>query len=75
LFALRIFGESEDRCFDFGQLTHGDWRIFEELAVADRPGPEVARERGMTVAAVLMVKSSVQKKLRDEIRHLEAGEL
>jgi RNA polymerase sigma factor (sigma-70 family) len=57
------------------RITRRDWQIFEQLAIAGRPGPEVARELGMTVAAVLMVKSRVQKKLRDETRHLENGDL
>jgi hypothetical protein len=33
----------------------------------------VAKELGMTVTAVLMAKSRVQKKLRQEIRRLDAA--
>jgi RNA polymerase sigma-70 factor (ECF subfamily) len=56
------------------RVTERDWQIFQELAVDSRPGPEVARELGMTVTAVLMAKSRVQKKLREEIHHLEGAD-
>jgi RNA polymerase sigma-70 factor (ECF subfamily) len=56
------------------RVTARDWQIFEKLAVENRPGQEVAQELGMTVTAVLMVRSRVQKKLREEIRRLEGGE-
>jgi hypothetical protein len=36
-----------------------------------RSGPAVAHELSMTVTAVLMAKSRVQKKLRQEIQRLE----
>jgi RNA polymerase sigma-70 factor (ECF subfamily) len=56
------------------RVTARDWQIFEQVAVAGRPGPEVARELGMRPTAVLMAKSRVQTKLREEIRRLERGE-
>jgi RNA polymerase sigma factor (sigma-70 family) len=56
------------------RVTSRDWQIFEQLALANRAAPEVARELEMTVTAVLMVKSRVQKKLREEIHRLEGIE-
>jgi hypothetical protein len=56
------------------QVSARDWKIFEELTVDGRPGPAVARELGMTVTAVLMAKSRVQKKLRQEIRRLDQSD-
>jgi RNA polymerase sigma-70 factor (ECF subfamily) len=53
------------------QVTPRDWAIFQELALEGRPGPVIARQLKMSVSAVLMVKSRVQKKLRQEIRRLE----
>jgi hypothetical protein len=53
------------------QVSARDWQIFQALAVDGRPGPAVARELGMTVSAVLMARSRVQKKLRQEVRRLE----
>jgi RNA polymerase sigma-70 factor (ECF subfamily) len=57
------------------RVTPRDWGIFQDLAVDQLPGPEVALKLGMTVTAVLMAKSRVQKKLREEIRRLEGDEL
>src|SRR5262249_15630863 len=53
------------------RVSPRDWQIFQDLAVNGRPGPEVAGGLGMTVAAVLMARSRVQKKLREEIQRLE----
>jgi hypothetical protein len=53
------------------QVTPRDWRIFQELPGDHRPGPEVARELGMTVTAILTAECRVQKRLRAEIRRLE----
>ncbi len=53
------------------RVTPRDWRIFQDMTLDNRPGPEVARALGMTVTAVLMAKSRVQKKLREEISRLE----
>jgi RNA polymerase sigma factor (sigma-70 family) len=53
------------------RVTPRDWQIFRELTLEERPGRAVARELGMTVTAVLMAKSRVQKKLREEIHRLE----
>jgi RNA polymerase sigma-70 factor (ECF subfamily) len=56
------------------RVTPRDWQIFQELSLEQRPGRAVARELGMTVTAVLMAKSRVQKKLREEIGLLEGVE-
>jgi RNA polymerase sigma-70 factor (ECF subfamily) len=53
------------------RVTPRDWQIFEDLTVAGRSGPAVAEKLKMSVSAVLMAKSRVQKKLREEIRRLE----
>jgi RNA polymerase sigma-70 factor (ECF subfamily) len=53
------------------QVTPRDWKIFTDLTVLGQSGPVVAAELQMTVTAVLMVKSRVQKKLRNEVRQLE----
>jgi RNA polymerase sigma-70 factor (ECF subfamily) len=53
------------------RVTPRDWQIFEDLTLGDRSGPAVARELKMSVSAVLMAKSRVQKKLCAEIRRLE----
>jgi RNA polymerase sigma-70 factor (ECF subfamily) len=71
VFDLELLAEARARV----QLTVSsrDWEIFQALAIEGRPGPAVARELGMTVTAVLMAKSRIQKKLRKEIRRLEGG--
>lgn len=53
------------------------WRVFELTAQEGRSGAEVAAELGMTVAAVFVARSRVQKLLQDEVRRLDedgAGE-
>jgi RNA polymerase sigma-70 factor (ECF subfamily) len=55
------------------QVSPRDWKIFEELALGHRRSREVAQELQTTVAAVLMAKGRVQKKLRAAIRHLEGA--
>ena len=69
VFDLELLAEAQARVQL--QVSPRDWKIFQELAVAGRPGPDVARELGMTVTAVLMARSRVQKRLRQEIRRLE----
>ena len=68
-FDLEVLAEAQARVQL--QVTPRDWKIFEALALEGRPGPDVAKELGMTVTAVLMAKSRVQKKLREQIRRLE----
>jgi len=71
VFDLELLAEAQARV----QLTVSprDWKIFQALAIEGRPGPAVARELAMTVTAVLMARSRVQKKLRQEIRRLEGA--
>lgn len=68
-FDLELLAEAQARVQL--QVSPRDWKIFEALALEGRPGPAVAQELDMTVTAVLMAKSRVQKKLRREIRRLE----
>jgi RNA polymerase sigma-70 factor (ECF subfamily) len=68
-FDLEVFAEAQARVRL--QVSPRDWNIFEALALEGRPGPVVAKELGMTVAAVLTAKSRVQKKLRQQIRLLD----
>jgi RNA polymerase sigma-70 factor (ECF subfamily) len=69
VFDLELLAEAQARVQL--RVTPRDWKIFHDLAVEGRPGPAVAKELHMTVTAVLMAKSRVQKKLREEVRHLE----
>jgi RNA polymerase sigma factor (sigma-70 family) len=68
-FDLELLAEAQARVQL--QVTPRDWKIFEDLALQGRSGPVVAKELGMTVAAVLTAKSRVQKKIRAQIRLLE----
>jgi RNA polymerase sigma-70 factor (ECF subfamily) len=52
-------------------VSERDWQIFQDLALAGRSGAEVAAARGLSVAAVFMVRTRVQQKLRDAVRALE----
>jgi RNA polymerase sigma-70 factor (ECF subfamily) len=47
------------------------WEAFRLLAFEGKSGAEVAAQLGMTVGAVFMAKSRVQKMLREEILKLE----
>jgi len=49
------------------------WGAFRLLAFEGKSGAEAAAQLGMTVGAVFMAKSRVQKMLREEIRKLEEG--
>jgi RNA polymerase sigma-70 factor (ECF subfamily) len=54
------------------QLVQGDfepptWRAFQRLALDEAPAAEVARELGMSVNAVLLAKSRVLRRLRQEL--------
>ncbi len=71
VFDLELLAEAQARVQL--QVSPRDWNIFRVLAIEGRPGPEVARELGMTVTAVLMARSRVQQKLRQEIRRLEGA--
>lgn len=73
VFDLELLAEAQARVQL--QVSPRDWKIFQDLAVDGRPGPAVARELGMTVSAVLMVRSRVQKRLRQEIGRLEGASL
>ena len=50
------------------------WRAFELTAMEERSGAEVAKELGMSVAAVFVARARVQKFLQDEVVALNAGE-
>ena len=49
------------------------WQAFHLLAVEGRSGAEAAARLGMTVAAVFVARSKVQKMAREEIRKLEGS--
>jgi RNA polymerase sigma-70 factor (ECF subfamily) len=69
VFDLELLAEGQARVQL--QVSPRDWKIFRSLAIEGQPGPALAQELGMTVTAVLMAKSRVQKKLRQEIQRLE----
>jgi RNA polymerase sigma-70 factor (ECF subfamily) len=56
------------------RVTPKSWRVFELTAYEGRSGAEAAEALGMTVAAVFVAKSRVQKLLQDEVRQLEGNE-
>ena len=56
------------------RVTPKSWRVFELTAYEGRSGAEAAAALGMTVAAVFVAKSRVQKLLQDEVRKLEGAE-
>jgi len=43
------------------------WKAFWEYVVQDRPGSEVAREMGMTVNSLYLIKSRILGRLRQEL--------
>jgi RNA polymerase sigma factor (sigma-70 family) len=71
VFDLELLAEAQARVQL--QVSPRDWKIFQALAIEGKPGPAVAGELEMRVTAVLMARSRVQKKLRQEIRRLEGG--
>jgi RNA polymerase sigma-70 factor (ECF subfamily) len=56
------------------KVSTRDWQIFHELAFEGRAAAGVAEELGLNASAVLMAKSRVQKKLREEVRSLQGSE-
>jgi RNA polymerase sigma-70 factor (ECF subfamily) len=50
-----------------------DWEIFHEL-LADKSATAIATERGLTLAAVGMVKNRMGKKIKREIAQLEGAD-
>ena len=53
------------------RVSMRDWKIYQDLACDGRPVGAVAEEHHLTAQALLMVKSRVKKKLREEIQRLE----
>jgi RNA polymerase sigma-70 factor (ECF subfamily) len=49
------------------------WEAFQLLAVQGVSGAEAANRLGMTIAAVFMSRSRIQRMIREEIAHLEQG--
>jgi RNA polymerase sigma-70 factor (ECF subfamily) len=68
-FDLELLDEAKARVRR--QVSERDWQIFQALALDGRSGAEVAAEQDMSVAAVFMVRSRVQQKLRDVVQALE----
>ena len=52
------------------EFAPSTWQAFQRLAVDGRPAAEVAAELGTTVNAVLLAKSRVLRRLRQEARGL-----
>jgi RNA polymerase sigma-70 factor (ECF subfamily) len=54
------------------QFQQSTWQAFWQTAVEGKSGQAVAKELGMTVAAVYLSKSRVMARLREQIQQLEA---
>jgi RNA polymerase sigma factor (sigma-70 family) len=50
------------------------WTAFSMTAVEGIPAPEVARRLGMKIARVYAARSTIQQRLQEECRRLEAGQ-
>jgi RNA polymerase sigma-70 factor (ECF subfamily) len=57
------------------QLREETWQAFWQTAVEGRAGQDVARELGLTAAAVYLAKSRVMARLRALIREVQEEEL
>jgi RNA polymerase sigma-70 factor (ECF subfamily) len=58
-----------------GAFQHSTWQAFWLTAVEGRTGPDVARELGMSVAAVYLAKGRVMDRLKQIIReNLDEGD-
>lgn len=53
------------------RVAPATWEALRLTALEQTPGAEVARKLGMSVAAVFMARSNVQKMLREEVRRLD----
>ncbi len=53
------------------QVEPKTWKAFWLSAVDQLPGPAIAEQLAMPIANVYMARSNVQKRLRNEIAHLE----
>jgi RNA polymerase sigma-70 factor (ECF subfamily) len=54
-----------------GTVQSATWQAFWQTAVEGKSGQEVARDLGLTVAAVYLAKSRVMAKLKEQIRQLQ----
>ncbi len=50
------------------RVSPRDWRIFYQLSFQGRSGDELAKELGMTIAAVFKAASRVRKKVAEQVR-------
>jgi len=50
------------------RVSPRDWRIFHQLSFEGRSGAELAKELGMTIAAVYKVASRVRKRVAEQVR-------
>jgi RNA polymerase sigma-70 factor (ECF subfamily) len=57
-----------------GEVAGSTWEAFWQTSFGDRRPRDVARDLGMTVAAVYMAKSRVVARLRELVRQLQEGE-
>lgn len=56
------------------EVQETTWQAFWQTAVEDKPGKEVAKDLGLTPAAVYLAKSRVMTRLRELIRELQEEE-
>jgi RNA polymerase sigma-70 factor, ECF subfamily len=54
-------------CADFSDMT---WKAFQRFALDGTPAADVAKELGMSLNAVILAKSRIMKRLREEARGL-----
>ena len=53
-------------------FTEPSWQAFWQTAVEGRSGQDVATEQGLTIAAVYLAKGRVMKRIKEQIRWLQA---
>ncbi len=56
-----------------GQVADQHWEVFRVTALEGLPGADAATRLGIPVSTVYMIKSRVQKAVREEIGRLESG--
>jgi RNA polymerase sigma-70 factor (ECF subfamily) len=56
------------------QVRDSTWQAFWQTAVEGKPGKTVARELGLSVAAVYLAKSRVMARLTETIKQVQDAE-
>ena len=57
-----------------GRVSPRDWRIFHQLSFGGRSGDELAKECGMTIAAVFKAASRVRKRVIEQVNEFGGAE-